>query len=157
MVLNKIEILIEKYENGETTLLEEQQLKTYFSQETVAPHLEVYKPLFQYFSLTQSEQFTKDIPLEPKKTINLYRWISVAAVAIVMLGVYFSTYNNTKTLENLSNEERLAYNQTIEAFNLLSHNFNKGKENMFALNVMSNSLEKGTENIAYLNEFSEST
>ena len=49
MVLNNIEILIEKYENGETTLKEEQQLKNYFSQETVEPHLEVYKSMFQYF------------------------------------------------------------------------------------------------------------
>ena len=38
MVLNNIEKLIEKYDNGETTLKEEQQLKDYFSQQTVPPH-----------------------------------------------------------------------------------------------------------------------
>ena len=125
MVLTKIEQLIEKYENGETTLQEEQQLKNYFSQETVAPHLEMYQSIFQYFIQTQKEQFTKDVPLEPKKTINLYRWIAVAAVAIFMLGIYIVVGNESKTLDNLSSEEQLAYNQTIEAFSILSSNFNK--------------------------------
>ena len=157
MVLTKIEQLIEKYENGETTLQEEQQLKDYFSQETVAPHLEMYQPIFQYFIQTQKEQFTKDVPLEPKKTINLYRWIAVAAVAIFMLGIYIVVGNESKTLDNLSSEEQLAYNQTIEAFSILSSNFNKGKENMNALGLMSNSIEKGTQKITYLNEFSRTT
>ena len=157
MVLTKIEQLIEKYENGETTLQEEQQLKDYFSQETVAPHLEMYQPMFQYFIQTQKEQFTKDVPLEPKKTINLYRWIAVAAVAIFMLGIYIVVGNESKTLDNLSSEEQLAYNQTIEAFSILSSNFNKGKENMNALGLMSNSIEKGTQKITYLNEFSRTT
>ena len=63
MVLTKVEQLIEKYENGETTLQEEQQLKDYFSQETVAPHLEMYKPIFCYFLVNQQEQYTKQLPL----------------------------------------------------------------------------------------------
>ena len=67
MVLDKIEKLLEKYDNGETSLQEEQQLKNYFSQEVVAPHLEVYKPMFVYFLQTQKEQFTKTIPLQPKR------------------------------------------------------------------------------------------
>ena len=88
MVLDKIENLLEKYDNGETTLQEEQQLKSYFSQETVAPHLEVYKPMFQYFLLTQKEQFTKDVPLKPRKTNTLYKWISIAAITVLMFGEF---------------------------------------------------------------------
>jgi len=87
MVLNNIEQLLEKYENGETTLKEEQQLKDYFSQETVEPHLEMYKTMFQYFLVTKQERFTKDVPLKTKKKFN-YKWISVAAVAVLMFSVY---------------------------------------------------------------------
>ena len=109
MVLNDIEILIEKYENGETTLKEEQQLKDYFSQETVEPHLEVYKSMFQYFLVTKEEQFTKDVPLKTKNTYALYKWISVAAVAVLMFGVYIQ---NTRPSDEI---DPVLAQQTMEA------------------------------------------
>ena len=148
MVLNDIEILIEKYENGETTLKEEQQLKDYFSQETVEPHLEVYKSMFQYFLVTKEEQFTKDVPLETKNTFALYKWISVAAVAVLMFGVYVQ---NTRP----SNEiDPVLAQQTMEALSLLSTNFNKGTS---GVNLLSSNFSKGAESIAYVGTFGETT
>ena len=154
MVLNSIEKLIAKYENGETTLKEEQQLKDYFSQETVPPHLEVYKSMFQYFLYTHEEQYTKDVPLKSKKTYSLYQWISVAAVAVIMLGVYFQMSGPTELEKQ---EALLAYNQTMEVFNLMSSNLNKGTEGVEALNMVTTNFDKGSENIAYLGEFSKTT
>ena len=87
MVLNRIEELLAKYDNAETTLQEEQELRTYFLSEDVAPHLEYYKPMFQYFAASQKEEFTKDVPLKTR-TRSLYQWISVAAVSILMLGIF---------------------------------------------------------------------
>jgi hypothetical protein len=153
MVLNRIEKLLEKYENAETTLQEEQQLKNYFSQETVAPHLEVYKPMFAYFLKTQNEEFTKDLPLKSEKTNSLYTWISVAAVAIIMLGVYFTQINSARGLEDLNQEELLAYNQAMEAFGMLSANFNKGAESINSMALVSESLNKSNEQVGYLGEF----
>ena len=60
MVLNSIEKLLEKYENGETSLREEQQLKEYFAQEEIQPQFEAYKPLFMYFSENSMEEYTKE-------------------------------------------------------------------------------------------------
>ena len=153
MVLNNIEKLLEKYDNGETTLQEEQQLKHYFTKETVAPHLEVYKPMFQYFVITKEEQFTKDVPLKPRKTLALYKWISVAAVAVLMFGVYTQVNKPSE----LNDDQLLAYNQTMDALNLVSSQFKKGNDNMEALGLMSSSLNKGTENMAYINQFSDTT
>lgn len=154
MVLYSIEKLIEKYDNGETTLKEEQQLKDYFSQETVPPHLEVYKSMFQYFLDTHEEQYTKDVPLNPRKTYSLYQWISVAAVAVIMVGIYFQMSGPTQAQQQ---EALLAYNQTMEVFNLVSSKFQEGTESMNALNTVSSNFDRGADNIAYLDEFSKTT
>lgn len=155
MVLNSIEKLLEKYDNGETTLKEEQQIKAYFAQNDVAPHLESYKVMFQYFNETKQEHYTKDVPLKTK-TYQWYRWISVAAVAVVMLTV-FTQFDNKRTLEDLNSEELLAYNQTIEALNLVSSKFNKGATSLNALNLAGTEFEKGVEQVNYINEFSTAT
>lgn len=153
MVLDNIEKLLEKYENGETTLKEEQQLKDYFSQETVPQHLEVYKPIFQYFLVTKQEQFTKDVPLKPKKTYTLYKWISVAAVAVLMFGVYTKFTGSTEP-KSITDEERYALNETKKALNMISSKFNKGTDN---LNLLSANFNKGVENIKYVNTLEKTT
>jgi len=136
MVLTKIEQLLEKYDNGETTLQEEQQLKNYFSQETVAPHLEMYKPLFTYFALNQQEQFTKDVPLK-SKTNNLYKWISVAAVAVIMLSVYFNQPNLGNDYGTYDDPE-MAYNEVKNSLEMISTHFNKGASSINYLNEVEN-------------------
>ncbi|MGZ0016541.1 hypothetical protein [Yeosuana sp. AK3] len=149
MVLNNIEKLLEKYENGETTLKEEQQLKNYFSQDTVAPHLEMYKPMFAYFSVNQQEQFTKDLPLT-KKVVN-YKWLAVAAVAVLMIGFYFkspiiSAYEDYAY--GTYDDPQEAYNEVVKSLAMISTQFNKGTSTVGYLNEMN----KGTETIGYLNE-----
>ena len=155
MVLNSIEKLLEKYDNCETTLKEEQQLQAYFAQDDVAPHLESYKVMFQYFNKTKQEHYTKDVPLK-SKTYSLYKWISVAAVAVLMLTV-FTQFDNKKSLNDLNSEELLAYNQTMEALNLVSSKFNKGATSLNALNIAGTQFEKGAEQVGYISEFSTST
>lgn len=153
MVLDNIEQLVTKYEQGETTLKEEALLKDYFSKETVAPHLEMYKPMFAYFLATQQEQYTKDVPLKPRKANAIYKWISVAAITVLMFGVY----NQINKPVQYSEEELLAYNQTVEALNLLSSTFNKGTENLQVLDLMSSNFNKGAESLTHVETFANTT
>ena len=163
MVLNNIEQLLEKYDNAETTLAEEAQIRAYFEQEDVPSHLESYKMLFQYVSQTKQEQFTQDLTLLPKafgtKRTKLYRWISVAAVAILMLGAYFQVnqMNQKTTLDDLSHEQLMAYNETMEVFNLVSSKFNKGTDHLGALNLVSSKLNEGAQNLHHIKEFGDAT
>ncbi len=130
MELVRIEKLLEKYFEATTNEAEELELKSYFAQAEVAPHLEQYTPIFAYFSKAKEERFTKQVPLKTRR--SNYKWISVAAVAVLFFGIYFgNSYWEKRQAEE-------AYAQTKEALSLLAANF-----------------EKGTEKIAYLNEFEE--
>ncbi|MDG5492099.1 hypothetical protein [Psychroserpens sp. SPM9] len=160
MVLNSIEKLLEKYDNGETSIKEEQQLKEYFAQEEVAPHLESYKTMFQYFSNTKQELYTKDVPLKPRKSY-IYQWISVAAVAVLMLGILIPNIlggaQTKDPLAGFTDEERKVYTQTKEALSLLSTSFNDAASSVNTLSLVSTNFQKGTDKANYVNEFAKTT
>ena len=157
MVLNSIEKLIEKYHNAETSLKEEAQLKAYFASDAVAPHLEHYKPLFNYFSKSKQEQYTKDVPLNTKKT-KLYQWISVAAVAVLMLGLLIPQVIGPSQEELRQQELAMAtYTKTMEALSLISIGMNEGKQQLNSLVLVSDNLNQGIEEAGRLSEFSKTT
>ena len=160
MALDNIEKLLERYDNGETSLKEEQQLRNYFSQNEVAPHLESYRLMFGYFANTKKEAFTKELPIHPKKRSFVYQWIAVAAVAVIMFGVFlqFNDSNSSaKTYADLTEEEKEVYDQTKEAFALLSSKFNQGASNVSVLGVVGSQFDKGAEKVEYVSEFSKKT
>lgn len=154
MVLNNIEKLIEKYQNGDTSLTEEQTLKDYFNNSTVAPHLEVYKPVFNYFSVNHQEQFTKQVPLQRKLVFN-YKWIA-AAVIVVMFGFYLKTPLATTYKEyayGTYDNPQDALNELEKSLAVISSQFNKGTS---AINYLEE-MNKGTATLGYLNEIENST
>ena len=125
----KIEQLIEKYLDAETTLKEEAVLQDYFVNSKVAPHLEEYRALFGYFAESKNERFTKTIQLNTKK--RNWKWLSVAASVVLLFSVY-TGYNslNSGSEPELSALEMAELEQarkdTQKAFQLLSKNMNKG-------------------------------
>ena len=144
MELANIEKLIEKYENAETSLQEEQDLKLYFKQNNIPEHLQAYKAMFGYFEQSGTERFTKTIPLKPRK--QPWKWLTVAASVVLLVSVYFA--NNTgNDKQLLSDSERkeaeFAYQETQKAFQMISKNLNKGENIAFAgLNEFSKTQNK---------------
>jgi hypothetical protein len=132
MEFNKIEDLLEKYFQGETSIVEEKELKDYFSSPNVAQHLKQYKPIFGYFSQVKEQKSTQDIPLKTKK--RNVAWLSIAASVVVLLGVgtyfYVSEKNAARAVAQTelgtydNPEEALAATQ--KALSLLSSNVNVG-------------------------------
>lgn len=131
MEFNSMDKLIEKYFSGETSIAEEKELKNYFSQPDVAPHLEQYRAMFGYFGQAKDEQFTKTVPLKPRKR-SYVAWISVAASIALLFGLI--TYLNPKQqdqqdLGTFDNPET-AYMETQKALEMVSENVNIGVKGM---------------------------
>lgn len=120
MESHKVELLLDRYFEGETTLVEESQLRAYFAGDAVAPHLEEYVVMFGAFSKAQKETYDHPIVLPASKS-SRYKYIAGAAAA-VLLGFTLWTHQTavdnsfTTTYEN----EELAILKTKQALGMMS-------------------------------------
>ncbi|MFV5689183.1 hypothetical protein ACM55M_11220 [Flavobacterium sp. ZT3R25] len=152
MELNKIEILLEKYFQGETCIAEENELRNYFSSPDVAQHLEQYKPMFVYFPLAKEQMLQQEIPLLPipkfrnedKKRYVV--WVSIAASVVVLLGIgmyVFYNYDNANGKQDLGTYDNpeVALKETQKALALLSNHVNVGIESVYYIKEYQDSKE----------------
>ena len=133
MELKSIEILIDKYLEGNSSITEEKELKAYFSSNEVAEHLVKYKPMFGYFEKQKEQRFTKALPLQPRKQVNV-KWIGVAAAVVVLFGTmyFYTSANDPQDLGTYSDPEE-AYVETQKALEMLSQEVNQGVESVAIL------------------------
>lgn len=151
MELIKIESLLEDYFEGRTSLDEEAQLKEYFLGNEIAPHLEVYRPLFIGLQKAQEEVLTKEIELPVSMRSNKW-WYGIAAMLVLGLTVGGFLISQP----SLTAEEQFAldeFNKARESMLLLSENLNKGTQELALLDEFT----KGTSSIQYINQFTNST
>ncbi len=137
MALDRIENLLEKYFEAETSIAEEKELKDYFTSSDVAPPLEQYKPLFGYVVQAKQEQFNATIPLNTIKRKRVV-WLSVAASVAVLLGVGLSTFNHYNHPKSAGygtyDDPEVAFRETQKALAMISEHVNKGIGSMGYLN-----------------------
>jgi ABC-type nitrate/sulfonate/bicarbonate transport system ATPase subunit len=136
MELSKIENLLEKYFDGETSLAEEAVLKEYFSRPDVPSHLEPYRGMFGYFNQSGTEVAEKEIVLPQRN--HLIQWLSIAAALILMISM-FTVYEKN---EREKQEARLAYIETTKALNMISQNLNKGNKAIVKLETFNQTRNK---------------
>jgi hypothetical protein len=137
MESTRIEQLIDKYFEGQTSTAEEKELKNYFSSSDVAQHLEQYVPIFGYFTQAKEQQFTQTIPLHTKKQFNVL-WISVAASVVLLLGImtfrFLETPQSTTDEYGSFDSPELAMAETQKALDLVSQKLNVGIESVSYIN-----------------------
>jgi len=122
MELVKVENLLEKYFEGETSLEQEAQLRNYFTTHKVPAHLETYQDLFGYFDSKLNESYKKPLLAESKIKIP-YKWLSIAASVAIIFSVLVFNNQSKKTSEA---QIAQSYKNTQEALQLISKNINKG-------------------------------
>jgi len=130
MELTKIENLLESYFNGNTTIEQEQVLKTYFAQENVPAHLQEYKLMFDYFAQNKAEVSNQPIQVKTKKQTWNLKWLSIAASLVLL----FVIYKMVPSTDNFTSAERAeaqrAYVESQKAFKLISNSLNRGNKTL---------------------------
>ena len=145
MELIKVEILLEKYFQAETSIAEEKELRNYFLTPDVAPHLEQYKAVFGFYTNAKHQKLSKKIVLKSKKNKSV--WFSVAATVVLFLGIgiLFTVNRNMPIPENelgsYDNPE-IAFKETQKALALLSTNVNVGLESVMYVQEYENAKNK---------------
>jgi hypothetical protein len=141
MEFSKIEVLLEKYFEGETSIVEENELKDYFSSPNVAEHLEQYRPLFGYFAEAKEQKLAHEVLLTTKK--QKVAWLSLAASVVVMLGIGTYSYFNVNTVQE--NKELGTYDDPKKALEATQK----------ALAMLSNHVNVGIESVQYIQMYEE--
>jgi len=132
--LNNIEKLLIKYQEANTSLQEEALLKDYFTSDNVAPHLQEYQAMFQYFTISKTAQYTKSIRLESNNQKR--KWIGMAASIALVAGVFiYTNYQNNQ-------EAQRAYADTQNTLQLIATHMNKSTVAIGHLNTFEKTTQK---------------
>lgn len=162
MDYNRIEELLNRYWECETTLEEERELKAFFQSEDIPAQWKKEAALFNYFKEERSEgrlgEFFDHRILEQvhemdgaqsveKKGKIRRMWqdiVRVAAVVLVLVTAVVVTrdnYNNLDEDDPVAQETREAYEQTKAALLMLSRSMNKGTEQVGKMAVFNEAQE----------------
>ncbi|WP_299052782.1 hypothetical protein [uncultured Polaribacter sp.] len=137
MELANIEKLVQKYLNAETSLQEEASLKDYFTAGNVAPHLQEYESMFNYFATAKKDTFTKNIQLSQRKpTKKNFKWLSIAASFMLLLSVYVGKNEYERY------QAKKQFMQVTKGLKLLSYNLKKGEQALATLYTYENTVKK---------------
>jgi len=166
MNTKEIEKLLVKYEEGETTLQEEQQLKEFFYRPEVPEHLQSYRFIFHYFDATKKEKISdpdfelktdKRLTETPVIRINLKRnrilYISsLAAGVLLVIGLFFTFRNDVfkkKAIKDPSTDPAYTYTEVQHALLIVSFNLNIGLDQFQRFKP----IDKAMQNIQKISKF----
>ncbi len=133
MELNDLRILLQKYEEGKTSLEEERDLKKYFNSNEVPQEFKTYTSLFHFNVEANKIEYSKEIQLKssPKRK---WAFVGVAAsILILMSFLFFNDLTNKKLEEqNLGTIEdpEQAYLKTKETLQMVADVFSEGREDL---------------------------
>ena len=145
MELNNLRKILQKYEEGETSLKEERDLKEYFSTNEIPEEFVAYKSIFNFNIDAKKIEYKKEILVEsvPRK-----KWALAgiaASILIVMSFLFFNDFTNNKledqNLGTIEDPEQ-AYLKTKETLQMVANVFSDGKEDLQYLNEFNKTKNK---------------
>jgi hypothetical protein len=160
---NKIEALLNKYWNCETSLEEEQQLRDYFKQGNIPEQLKEAASLFRYFEL-QKKKSLSDVSFDSQILAKtrpagkgmmmkvVYNAMRIAAgLLVVVMAVWFirervrtvdaDTANTTEVVDTFD-DPKIALEETKKALLMISKSFGRAKEETKKINILNDAQEE---------------
>ncbi|RKS53289.1 hypothetical protein BC962_1539 [Gillisia mitskevichiae] len=145
MELNDLRILLQKYEEGNTSLQEELDLKKYFSSNEIPSEFMAYKHIFNFNIESKKIAYSNKIQLKssPKRK---WAYAGIAAsILIVMSFLFFNDLANKKiedqNLGTIEDPEQ-AYLKTKETLKMVADVFSEGREDLEYLNEFNKTKNK---------------
>lgn len=149
MDIKRIELLLQRFYSGESTIEEGKELKDFFTTNDVPRHLWAEQEIFTYYNVGGKDE----IPIkelenkitdtikgaeqeEAKRFLNrkkiLYMMSSAAAVVALLIVAYFAFIFDTSMHDTYDNPE-IAYMQTKETLLFISAKLNEGTKDLYAI------------------------
>ena len=170
MNTKEIEVLLEKYYDGNTGIDEEKLLREYFTGRDVAAHLKSHQPLFIFFADEKQHEMKGagfdekagsqyNRPSAGHRVVPMHRgrgkfvyFTSIAATILLLVGFFFTFRQDmkktTKSPADTYNQE-LAYAEASDALLFVSYNLNTGLKQVSRLQV----IDKAMKNVQLFNKF----
>lgn len=156
MNLQKIEKLIAKYEQGDTSLEEEKILTDFFQNEKVPYQLRSYKDLFDFMESSKAEELVNPdfddkilaaiSEIQPgskysSRKIKLYSAIAIAASIVILIGLYFQ-FGQMNQVQDTYDDPLLAYAETKKILMKVSGNLNAGVDELKTVSEFNSGMEQ---------------
>lgn len=157
---DRIEALLARYWECETTLEEEKELREYFGQREVPAQFKEAAALFAYFGEQQNKQvnevtFDKEVvnkiqvtPKNRSKVVRLlYNFSRIAAgLIVVVVATYYIRTEIRKTtpqeMVDTYSDPKLAFEETKKALLMISKGFGKAEEQAKKINLLNEAKEE---------------
>ena len=158
MDLNKMDALLERYWNGETSLEEEEQLRDYFRRDGVPEQYRETANLFRYFDAQKKKSVDDAVfdaavlertamPRRGKMAKLVYNAMRIAAgVAVLVMAVWFVRREVRETtpaeIVDTYDDPKLALEETKKALLMISKSFGRAEEEAKKINMLNEAKEE---------------
>ena len=159
MDLNELEILVEKYWRCETSLEEEQQLRTYFQTSPVPKSMKGALELFRFFeaekgkSLQTNFEATVTTELRKRqggKIVSMVSWGNMGRIAAGIVVVVAATFlirqeirkSYPKEIQDTYSDPQMAFEETKKALQMISNSFGKAKKEASKMKMLNDAEKK---------------
>jgi len=163
MESQRINILLQKYFEAETTLAEENELINYFNSGKVDEELKSYIPVFSGLKealLIEKPTLSDDLmnyimkSEQKEKVRSLWKWQIVTAVAASVITVMLAVniYSDQKTWKDTYSDPDKAYAEARKTLDYVAGKYNKGIIRLKPIETLENTLAPLNSGMKLLNK-----